>query len=281
MELAWINGKITELAQAQCALQDRGYFFGDGVYEVIRVYKGKPFALDFHLERFAKSAAGIRLTMKHELSTLKTLIFNLLEQANIPEAEIYMHLTRGIALRQHAFPSDSEHVLVIAISQVRKIDPLIREQGVKAITLPDDRWAHCNIKSLNLLPNILAKQTAREKGAYEAIFIRNEGKVSEGSSSNVFALIANTLVTPLADQHILNGVTRRLCLDLAMKKGIPVQERTMDLSELLNAEEIFITSTTMEIIPVININGKSISNEKPGTVTKTLYTEYQRLIHFY
>lgn len=278
MELAWINGEVTELAKAQCALQDRGYFFGDGIYEVIRVYEGQPFAVEYHLERFAKSATAIRLPMNHELSLLKTLILTLLEKADIPEAEIYMHLTRGIAPRQHAFPSGSEPVLVITISQVRKIDPSIRSQGIKAITLPDDRWAHCDIKSLNLLPNILAKQTAREKGAYEAIFIRSDGKVSEGSSSNVFALIANTLVTPLADEHILNGVTRRLCLELAGKKGFLVQERNMDLSELLEAKEIFITSTTMEIIPLINLNGKSISDEKPGSVTKTLYAEYQRLI---
>lgn len=279
LELAWINGDITELAKAKCALLDRGYFFGDGVYEVIRVYKGQPFTLDFHLERLAQSASSIRLNLKHELSSLRTLVFNLLAQANIPEAEVYMHLTRGVAPRQHAFPSsNTEPVLVITVSKGRAIDPSIRERGIKAISVADDRWAHCNIKSLNLLPNILAKQKAHDEGAYEAIFIRNDNKVSEGSSSNVLAVINDTLVTPLADEHILNGVTRRLCLTMAKKKGFPTQERNLELSELLGAQEIFITSTTMEIIPVINLNGISISDEKPGFMTKTLFKEYHQLI---
>jgi len=256
---------------------DRGYLFGDGVYEVVRVYNQKPFALDRHLERLERSLSGIRLKNPLSRNELQSLILTLVEQAGFLDAIAYLQITRGGGARQHAFPVDSHPTLAIFVSPVHSSAKEYRERGVKIITLPDDRWAHCNIKSINLLPNILAKQTAKESGAYEAVFIRDNNVVSEGSSSNIFAITHGEIITPPADKHILAGVTRGYSLEMARKAGYSVREETLKLEELRLAEEIFLTSTTMEILPVVELDGNPVGQGQPGDVAPILRSASQVL----
>jgi len=274
-EIAWINGTIYNLFEARVSFLDRGNLFGDGVYEVVRVYNQKPFALDKHLERLERSLSGIRL--QHPLSRIKlqSLILSLVEQAGFADAIVYLQITRGGGMRQHAFPVNSQATLAVFVAPAAS-PAKAQSEGVKIITLPDDRWAHCYIKSINLLPNVLAKQTAKEKGAYEAVFIRDNTLVSEGSSSNVFAVIRGEIITPPADGHILAGVTRGLCLEIARKAGYSAREEVVTIEELRQAEEIILTSTTMEIIPVVELDGNPVGRGQPGSVAVRLLEEYKR-----
>ncbi len=275
-ELAWVNGKVSELSEAAINCQDRGFVFGDGVYEVIRVYGGRPFALDPHLIRLESSLEAIRLRVPWQRPQLAAIISDLLACSQLHEAQIYIQVTRGIASRQHTFPAGVDPTLVCLVSRVEPLDDLGR-RGVKAITLPDDRWAHCHIKSLNLLPNVLAKESAKTQGAAEAIFVREDNLITEGSSSNVFALLGHTLTTPPADGRILAGITRQYFIDLARRAGIAVVERAISLQELRSAGEVFVTSTVREFLPVIDLDGGQIGSGGPGEVGQELYSMYRAL----
>lgn len=277
-DIAWVNGQTGELAEARVPFLDRGYLFGDGVYEVIRVYHGQPFALADHLERLEQSLLGIRLHNPMLPDNLQSLILELIARAGYSEASVYLQITRGVSARQHAFPPASEPSLGLFVSALTPSGREKREKGVKVVTVPDDRWAHCNIKSINLLPNILAKQKAQEEGAQEAIFAREDGRVSEGSSSNVFAVKDGVLTTPPLDGRILAGVTRKVTLDVAKTAAVPVREAELLLGDLRQADEVFVTSTTMEILPVTEIDGISVGMGVPGPVTRGLYQAFCRRI---
>ena len=216
--------------------------------------------------------------MPFSVLELKSLIRELVARSELQEAQVYLQITRGTALRQHAFPPDTQPSLVIYVAAVKVIDPGIRVIGVKAVTAPDLRWANCFIKSLNLLPNVLAKETAKVSGAVEAIFVRDGGIISEGSSSNVFAVINGRLVTPPTDGHVLEGITRHLCFNLGDLSGHPVQEEVLTLGDLRLADEIFITSTTLEILPVVELDRKPVGRGVPGSVTLGLYENFQELL---
>ena len=239
MELGYVNGKFVSLDEKVIPIDERGHQFGDGVYEVIRFYGGKPFMLAEHLERLMKSAKAIRLPVTQSADDFRQIISTAVEKSGLSDCYVYLQITRGIAKRNHLFPD----VPVSVTMTVREAIPLaaeIREKGVSAITREDERWANCYIKSLNLLPNILAKQEAHDAGAFEAILIR-DGVVTEGSSSNVFIVKNGTVITPPLSKHILAGITRMAVLNILKETGIPYEEKNFSEKELLGADEVFIT----------------------------------------
>ena len=276
MELGYVNGKFVSLDEKVIPIDERGHQFGDGVYEVIRFYGGKPFMLAEHLERLMKSAKAIRLPVTQSADDFRQIISTAVEKSGLSDCYVYLQITRGIAKRNHLFPD----VPVSVTMTVREATPWaaeVREKGVSAITREDERWANCYIKSLNLLPNILAKQEAHDAGAFEAILIR-DGVVTEGSSSNVFIVKNGTVITPPLSKHILAGITRMAILNILKETGIPYEEKNFSEKELLGADEVFITSTTSEVLPVVSINGLPVGSGKPGELTKWIYKEFQKRI---
>ncbi len=275
MSVAFINGEFVPVEQKVLPIDERGHQFGDGVYEVIRVYAGSPFMLREHLQRLARSAAAIQLQLNYSPDELEQYIGKGLEQANESEAEVYIQVTRGITPRQHLFPNASAST-TMTIRPARNVPQAYWENGVSVALMDDERWANCFIKSLNLLPNVLAKQTAANAGHYEAVFVQN-GYITEGSSSNVFVVKAGKLLTPRNSKKILSGITRAALLELALELGIPAEEADISVEDLKAADELFITSTTMEVMPVHTIDQQPVNDGKPGPITRQLQQAYQQL----
>jgi D-alanine transaminase len=267
-ELVWMNGEIVPLADARVGIEDRGFQFADGVYEVIRLYNHKPFALDLHLQRLQKSAAGIQLAVPIAIPALAAEIGKFLARASVPDGMIYLQLTRGCAPRSHAF-SQTKATLLFYARTLPPLTDLTTSEGVKLITVPDERWKRCWIKSIALLPNVLAKNQALAGGADEAVFIENE-IVTECSASNIFAVIGQRLVTHPVGPKVLPGITRAILLDLAAKIGLTAEERPLREAEMLHADELFITSTTREISWVARWNDRNIDQSRCGPVTLKL-----------
>jgi D-alanine transaminase len=275
--LVWLNGEFTDFASAKVSVEDRGFQFGDGVYEVVRVYEGRPFALEPHLLRLRQSLNGIELDLAMSDQELAAVARELIGRSGLREAELYIQVTRGAARRYHLFPADVPPTVVMTIRQVRAIPPQYREHGVVVKTFPDERWGRCDIKSINLLPNILAKQRAYRAGAFEAIFVR-DGLVIEGTSSNVFVYRDGELATPPIGPSMLTGVTRGLVLRLAREKGYRVVERDVGLEELKAAAEAFLSSTVVELMAIVDIDGERVGAGRPGPVFADLYAAYRQAI---
>lgn len=269
------NENFIEKEELAVNYEDRGYQFGDGIYEVIRIYNGKPLCMVEHLVRLEKSADGIRLNLPIETIRLNEQLNKLIKLNNLQDGIIYLQVTRGVAARNHAFPLDSKPVLVAYTKEIVRPTYEI-DNGVKVVTVEDIRWLKCDIKSINLLGNVLAKQYAVEKEAREAIQIR-DGVVTEGSASNFFIVRDKSIYTHPANNLILRGITRDLVEDFAGRLGIPFIEKEFSLKAVLYSDEAFITSTTQEIMPVLAIDGKQIST-KPGEVTRRLQAEFLKLI---
>ncbi|MBS7530863.1 D-amino-acid transaminase [Hazenella sp. IB182353] len=270
------HDQIKKRSAVNIDIEDRAYQFGDGVYEVIRIYNKKPFYLDAHLDRFVRSSTAIKIELPYPIQQLKQLLLQLIEQAQLETGNIYLQISRGVAPRSHAFPGTIQPV-VIAYPQNTNRPISALNEGVCAITTPDIRWLRCDIKSLNLLGACLAKQEAIEREAQEAILIR-DGYVTEGSSTNIFVVHNQTLYTHPANHLILNGVTRSIVLNLADKLCISTKESAISENALESAEECFMTSTNMEICPIVQINDKKVGTGRPGIMTKQLQEAFEHLI---
>ena len=274
----YLNGRLVPYARALVSVEDRGFLFGDGIYEVIRCYRGVPFRLNDHLTRLAHDAARLRIPFRQSRRVLTdavraTLAANRLDQL---EASVYIQLTRGSSPRTHAFPNPAHPTLVIITRPFRGLPAELRTRGARARSAPDVRSGYVALKSLNLLPNILAKQEAHDQGVYETIFVRDD-IVTEGASTNVFAMIKNRLRTHPANDHILAGVTRQVVLELARRLRIPMAERAFTLRELLRADEVFLTASLSEIMPITHIDRKRIGPGRPGPITLRLWEAFQRV----
>jgi D-alanine transaminase len=245
----WINGEIVPMAEARISPEDRGYQFADGVYEVIRLYGGRPFTLDEHLARLERSAAGIQLAVPLARAALKAEIGKLIAQSAVGEGMIYLQVTRGHAPRNHVFPKDPAGTLLFYARPLPLLPPVDDNPPVTLVTAEDERWRRCWIKAIALLPNVLAKNAAVAAGADEAVFVEN-GHVSECSASNFFAVIGGRLVTHPVGPKVLPGITRAVLFGCARELGVPTEERAMTIDEAKAADELFITSTTREISPV-------------------------------
>ncbi|MET1249630.1 D-amino-acid transaminase [Sporolactobacillus sp. STCC-11] len=258
--------------QAKVDIEDRGYQFGDGIYEAMMVYSGHIFLLEPHMKRLERSARELSLSLPYSVGHLTENIKKLIELNNLEDGVVYFQITRGAAPRQHFFPDNTPTVITGSVS-VRTRDLTNRPKGIKACLADDIRWLRCDIKTLNLLGNVLAKQKAHVSGAGEAILHR-ESTVTEGSSSNVFIVKNGQLVTHPADHFILNGITRLFVFDLAKQLDIPYVERKFTVDELLDADEVFITSTSNEVNPVLQIDDQIINNGKQGPISERLIAAF-------
>jgi D-alanine transaminase len=278
MPTVYLNGDYMPLEQARIPVEDRGFLFGDGVYEVVRLYGGRTFRLDAHLRRFVHSAEGTRLPLLETVEKLPGIIEQLKVENNCADGEMYIQYTRGSAHpRTHNFPPVVRPTLLVMPLEMRQPAPQMYAEGVPAITLPDLRWRRCDIKSTMLVPNAMAKQQAREEGAWEAIFVR-DGVVTEASSMNVFAVTAGQLATHPADADILGGITRQTVLSVAGELGLSVREEAFTPEQMLAADEVFLTGTTSEVLPLTRIDGQLIADGRPGPMTRRLHDAFHKAV---
>jgi len=274
-----LNDQIVDRSTVRIDIEDRGYQFGDGVYEVIRVYGGELFTAKEHINRLFQSAEKIKLELTYTHEQVEELVTTLLNENGIGNGSVYMQVTRGAAPRSHMFPSSSSQTKAIFTAYTNQVERPEKslENGVAAITADDIRWLRCDIKSLNLLPNVLAKQEATEAGCYEAILHRS-GTVTEGSSSNAYMVKDGKVITHPADNFILNGITRQVLAALCKENGIPFVEEAFHVNDLFQADEVFITSTTSEVMPVVKVDGKEVGDGKPGEITRKLQNLFKAKI---
>jgi len=273
-DIGFLNGRFMPLEETLVPVEDRGFQFGDGVYEVIRTYHGRPFQLDAHLARLERSAKGIELPVPVQTREWQGYVVEGIRRGGYAESKVYIQLTRGVAPRDHLFPAAARPTAVMTIREMQPLNPALRSAGVAAVTVEDLRWGRCDIKSVNLLPNVMARQRAKESGAFEAIFVRG-GEVTEGTVSNVMLVRGGVLMTEPAGARILSGVTRAIVLALARKEGVSVQERAVALDELRGADEVLLTGTTVEILPVVRLDGAPVGTGNPGALTTRLSAWFQ------
>ncbi len=273
--VAYVNGLYLPHRRAAVHVEDRGYQFADGVYEVIAVKNGRFVDDTPHLERLDRSLRELEIAPPMSRAALRVVMAEMLRRNRIRDGILYIQMTRGVAARDHHFPSDSDASVVMTARIEPPQDPRLGENGVDVISIPDIRWKRCDIKSVSLLPNILGKQAAHRAGAFEAWQINEEGFVTEGTSTNAWIVDAEgRLCTPPIDEQILSGITRRRILKLAKREGIDFSERYFTLKEAQSAREAFITSATTLVLPVTTIDDAVIGNGKPGTFTCKLREHY-------
>jgi D-alanine transaminase len=276
-EWCWLNGKVLPLNEAAVNVEDRGFQFADGVYEAVRLYDGKPFELGMHMDRLERSCSGIKLTMTISKQSLASEILNLVKHAGVRDGYVYLQMTRGVSPRNHCFPAKLNPTTLF---YVRELPPLPKEEYEKAYTLlsvPDERWNRCWIKCIALIENVLAKNAALAAGADEAIFI-HQGNVTEGSTSNIFMVSNGTLITPPLGPKILPGVTREVLLKCAKSAGVPVQERQISLDEAQRCDEVFITSSTRELVWASRWDQVFIGDGTCGPMTHRLHNAYRKCV---
>lgn len=277
-ELTYFNGEMVEPGAKVVSLDDRGYCFGDGVYEVVRVYNGRAFAFSYHQDRLYRSMREMDIPVRMPPDELQELHEIMIEQSEITDGYIYLQITRGVTPRHHAFERSKLEPQMYMFIKPITTDLGALQDGVKAITLPDERWARVDIKTLNLIPNILAQTKAEKKGAYTAILVR-DGIVTEGATSNVFVMKDGVCYTHPADHHILKGITRQLVVTrVAPTAGITIIEREFDETFLKDADEIFFTDTIGGIIPITTLNREPVGDGKPDKAAKVLAEQLQHLM---
>lgn len=272
---AYLNGEFLPLSETRISVMDRGFLFGDGVYEVIPVYGGRLFRLEHHLKRLQNSLDAIRISNPLAPAEWHLMLTKLVESNDAEDQAVYLQVTRGVAeKRDHAFPADVTPTLFAMSTPMAESVDIDAIPGVSAVTLEDIRWNLCNVKAITLLPNVLLRQQAIDGGGTEAILIKN-GLAIEGAASNVFIVSNGLLITPPNGPSLLPGITRDLVIELAANHAIPFREADITEQQLFNAEEIWLTSSTREISPVIQLNDRVISAGKPGPLWRRMINLYQ------
>ncbi len=273
--IAYCNGRWLPIGAPAVPVEDRGLQFADAVYEVVKAVDGRPRDLDRHLDRLDRSLAQLRLAWPMSRRALTAVIEAGLARSALRDVAIYLQVGRGVAPRSHPFPPRARPGLIVTFRRAHFPGRRELEQGVKVISLPDERWAHCDIKSVGLLPNVLARQRAAEAGCREAWLVDAEGLVTEGGGSNAYIVDRQgKLVTRPLGPSILPGVTRSVLLELARQDGIEVGERPFSLEEALEAREALLSSTTSLLLPVVGIDGRPVGNGHPGSVGRRLFELY-------
>lgn len=271
-ELCWLNGQIGRVEDAKVHIEDRGNVFSDGIYDVAIFYDGQPFMLREHLERFEFSARGLMMEAPRSIDWREGMIRDLVEQSGMSDCMVYGQLTRGAARRNHLFP-DPAVVPPTEFWFVRaapKHKPELYENGCALMAHADERWAHCHYKTISLLPNVLAKERARRAGAYEALLVRDDGTATECTASNAYCVRGGVVYTHPLSPRILGGITRMAILSAAREAGIEVREQAVTIDEFRAADEAFISSTTMEVMPATRLDGQPIGTGKVGPVVRKL-----------
>ncbi len=275
--LAHLNGALVPLAEARVSVLDRGFLFGDGVYEMVPAYGGRPFRLEAHLDRLGRSLAAVGIPNPHDPGRWRAIVEEVVAANGGGDLAVYLQVTRGAApARDHAPPTDLRPTVLVMASPLRPRAAEVMEAGVSAVRLEDIRWARCDIKAVTLLANVLARREAARRGAAEAILVR-DGEVTEGAASNVFAVLGGVLVTPPKGPRLLPGITRDVVLELAAAEGIPAREAPVAADDLDRAEEIWLTSSTRELVPVTRLDGVPVGDGRPGPLWRRLDAAYQAL----
>ncbi len=280
MSIVYLNGAFLPEEQAFVSVFDRGFMLGDGVYEVIPVYGGRLFRLAEHLQRLDHSFAGIRLANPLSHAAWQALLTELVERNGGGNQSVYLQVTRGVAKREFAFPKNVRPTVFAMATPIPEVPTEHAEAGFEAITVEDIRWRYCNIKAITLLPNVLMHQQAIDQGTLEAILIR-DGEVTEGAASNVFIVHDGEIATPPKGPYLLPGVTRDLVLELADRNGLPWREQVISEASLHRAQEIWLTSSTREVVPVTRLNGEPVGDGRPGPVWRrvsALYRAYKEAL---
>lgn len=273
--VAYVDGQYLPHRLAAVHIEDRGYQFADGVYEVLAVVRGHLVDEEPHLVRLARSLSELRIPSPMSDSALKIVMRETVRRNGVRDGIIYLQITRGVAPRDHAFPKAATPVLVVTSRRRRPTDPRIADDGIAVITIPDIRWQRCDIKSVALLPNVLGKQLAKEAGAYEAWQVDQDGRVTEGTSTNAWIVTAERIViTRQADSAILNGITRLAVSEIIRREGYNLVERPFTVGEAKAASEAFLTSTTVDLLPVISIDRDPVGNGAPGPLSRRLLECY-------
>ncbi|MFC3770416.1 D-amino-acid transaminase [Paenibacillus sp. GCM10012303] len=272
-----IDDRFLPESEASVSYMDRGYYFGDGIYEVFRIYNGQLYEKPAHYERLIRTAREVKMRLPAPIETIDDRLTELLERSGVRNGILYVQITRGVAPRSHAFPpAETKPVLLAYCNELER--PVGKMQsGISAITLPDIRWLRCDLKTLNLLGSVLAKQEAAEAGADDVILHR-DGIVTECSASNLMIVKDGEVWTHPADHLILHGITRAVVLRLAEENGIPAHETAFSLETLRQADEVFLTGTTMELFPIVTIDGVSVGGGQPGPVTRKLHAAFEKTI---
>ncbi len=273
--ILFFNGEFLNKSDINLSPEDRGFLFGDGVYEVIKSYHGKMFEFDSHLKRLSRSLNGLEIQFD-QLDEIRSICQKLIKDNGLSDSDgaIYLQITRGAAKRKHAFPDPN--VLPTVYMMANPCPSTLKEQakGVKILIEPEIRWARCDIKSIALVPNVLASQKATEQNAFETVFVR-DGAITEGASSNFFALIDSVLYTYPESHYILSGITRKVMLEICRDIGVPVKEYPVLEPQLKQATEMFVVSTINEIIPAVQYNGKKVGDGVPGPLARKLQAAFK------
>ena len=279
----FLNGQWQPLSEAKVSVLDRGFIFGDGIYEVVPAYSKRPFRIESHLNRLMRSLTAIRIRSPYDKEQWAALFHEVVTRNAGDDQFVYIQVTRGVAKRDHAFPNPEVTPTVFAMSTAfHQPSQKIRDEGVAVVTLPDERWLHCDIKSTALLGNVLARQSAADRGVMEGVMFR-DGFLTEGSSSNVWMVKDGVLCAPLKNHLVLEGIRYGLFEELAAKLGIPLQIRRIRQAEVAGADELMISSATKEVLPVVKMDSRLVGHAshagKPGPIYKKLRQAYDEAIN--
>jgi D-alanine transaminase len=278
----YLNGEFMPIAEAKISVLDRGFIFGDGVYEVIPVYSRKAFRLTEHLRRLQHSLDGIKLVNPHSDSEWTALVGELISRNEGQDQYVYLHITRGVAKRDHAFPNPPVKPTVFMMSNPLSTPPVaLLQSGVCAVTAQDNRWLRCDIKAIALLPNVLLRQMAVDADCAETILIRDDSFMTEGAASNIFVVKNGKLLAPPKDTFMLPGITYDVILEIAAAHGIPHDVRRIAVAEVFAADELLLTSSTKEVLAITQLDGKPVGTGKPGMMfakLRNFYQEYKQTV---
>ena len=276
MQIAMIDDKIVPAEELESAYLDRGVYFGDGVYEVVRSYNGKIFALEEHLQRLGKSLTAIEIAGVN-IDRIRSRVLKAFDAAGIANAKIYFHITRGSAPRSHTWEHDIKPNFFLTVTELPD-DTESKVKGIAVSTHPDWRWRRCDIKSLNLLPNVLARADAAKKGCDEAILVDEAGLITEGAGSTFFAVSGQSLQTAPLTANILPSITRKFAIEAGKTVGLNIIEKSLTPQQASSADELFIAVTTKDIVPVVRFDDKLIGDGKPGKYTKLLIQQFRAFV---
>lgn len=277
-QTVYLNGAFMPIEQATVPVLDRGFIFGDGVYELIPVYSRRPFRLEEHLNRLQQSLDGIRLANPHPRETWTALIHELIARDENADQSVYLHVTRGVAKRDHPFPEGVPPTVFMMTNPLTTPPAALVEQGVAAISAEDNRWGRCNLKAISLLPNILLRQLAVDAHVNETVLFR-DGILTEGTATNIFAIEHGVILAPPKDQHMLPGITYDLILKLAAAHRIPVEIGKFDQARIRRADELWLCSSTREVLAIVTLDGQTIGDGHPGPLFRKMYDLYQDYKH--
>jgi D-alanine transaminase len=274
MRMVFLNGKFMPIEEARVPVLDRGFIFGDGVYELIPVYSRVPFRMDEHLARLERSLASVRIRNPYSRAEWREIILQLVAKQPFEDQGVYFQVTRGVAKRDHSFPKDSTPTVFIMANPLVNPPQELVERGAAAVTAKDDRWHRCDIKSISLIGNCLLRQVSADVGAVETILFR-DGVLTEASASNVFVVKGGVILSPAKTNLILPGITYDVIAEIAQAAGLPLEYREISEAEVRAADEIWVTSSSKEVLAIVTLDGKPVAGGKPGPMFRRVHALYQ------